>query len=80
MFSTSGICDAAKARIMQESSPFGILAWQKIFYVGTLPNGYGRASPLPRLTNTRVPREQITRTPSTCKPAYNVAGVITVRD
>ncbi len=36
--------------------------------VGTLPNGYVRASPLPRLTNTRVPREQITRTPSTCKP------------
>ena len=36
--------------------------------VGTLPNGYVRTSPLPRLTNNRVPREQITSTPSTCKP------------
>jgi hypothetical protein len=36
--------------------------------VGTLPNGYVRASPLPRLLNTRVPRGQITSTPSTCKP------------
>jgi hypothetical protein len=36
--------------------------------VGTLPNGYVRSSPLPRLTNTRVPRGQITSPPSTCKP------------
>jgi hypothetical protein len=36
--------------------------------VGTLPNGYVRALPLPRLTNTRVPREQIISTPSTSKP------------
>jgi hypothetical protein len=36
--------------------------------VGTLPNGYVRSSPLPRITNTRVPRGQITSPPSTCKP------------
>jgi hypothetical protein len=36
--------------------------------VGTLPNGYVRSAPLPRLPNNRVPREQITRTTSTCKP------------
>jgi hypothetical protein len=46
--------------------------------VGTLPNGYVRASPLPRLTNTRVPQEQITSTPSTCKPAGHT-GRMSVR-
>jgi hypothetical protein len=36
--------------------------------VGTLPNGYVRSAPLPRIPNIRVPREQITSTPSMCKP------------
>jgi hypothetical protein len=36
--------------------------------VGTLPNGYVRSAPLPRIPNIRVPREQITSLPSTCKP------------
>jgi hypothetical protein len=51
-----------------EAAGRAALVGELVDAVGTLPNGYVRSAPLPRLPNTRVPRGQITSTTSTCKP------------
>jgi hypothetical protein len=79
-FSTKVIFPPANAKAFPTGRPAASqgAAQPNPVSVGTLPNGYVRASPLPRLTNTRVPREQITSTPSTCKPAGHT-GRMSVR-